>query len=351
MGNKVKSPKYLNLYEIQLMIDYILNNTPRPSFVQLNPKPLNIIVMLYTGLETEIQKKIQTNIDSRFSIIHFNEKISLEQLYNRFTYNSYKLKLNYNYNLLLQNYSNLINYQSIEHMFSYSEYIKSKTLFDTTQFKMYCRPNKITKYNLIAMDCEMYETTKGDELGRITILNYNGNILYDKYITTNNKILDYRTKYSGLTQELISNGISYNEAKQNILQIIGTNTTVVGHGLDNDLKVLKLYITNIIDTSYLYINTDGYKVGLNVLCKKYLNYTIHQGYHDSIEDALCCLKLLAQKTEYIYNFLYSHIEINHSENIKRVTLNNIIDANLYSGYKIILYTENNNKYISFIHKI
>lgn len=351
MSNKIKSPKYLNLYGIQLMVDYILNNTPRPSFIQLNPKPSNIIIMLYTGLETEIQKKIQTNINSKFLAVYFNEKISLEQLYHRFIYNSYKLKLNYNYELLLQNYSNLIEYQSIEHMFSYSEYVKSKTLFDTTQFKMYCRPNKITKYNLIAIDCEMYETTEGNELGRISILNYNGNILYDKYVTTNNKILDYRTKYSGLTQELISNGVSYNEVKQSILQIIGTNTTVVGHGLDNDLKVLKLYITNIIDTSYLYINTDGYKVGLNVLCKKYLNYTIHQGYHDSVEDALCCLKLLAQKTEYIYNFLHSQTKINNNKNIRYVTFNNIVDINLYPGYKIILYTENNNKYISFINKL
>lgn len=42
------------------------------------------------------------------------------------------------------------------------------------------------------------------------------------------------------------------DAQQHVLQFVGPDTFLVGHALDNDLKVLKLVHTKNLDTGILY---------------------------------------------------------------------------------------------------
>merc|ERR1712137_512061 len=125
---------------------------------------------------------------------------------------------------------------------------------------------------MVALDCEMMEVEGGlDQIGRVSIVNHHKEVLYDTFVKNTKPVIDYRTKYSGLTKSKIQQGKDFTEVIQEIQQIIGKNTIVVGHGIDNDLKLLQLYVENIIDTSYLYLNTDGYKINLGILSRKWLN--------------------------------------------------------------------------------
>ncbi len=71
--------------------------------------------------------------------------------------------------------------------------------------------------------------------------------------TTSEPVKDYRTHVSGITLELLENGVSFQEAQDAVCQIIYSDTIVVGHSLNNDLNVLKIQHWHIIDTSMLYM--------------------------------------------------------------------------------------------------
>lgn len=48
----------------------------------------------------------------------------------------------------------------------------------------------------------------GDEdmLARVSVVGYNGEVLYDTFVSPSEPIVDYRTKYSGVTKESLVNG-------------------------------------------------------------------------------------------------------------------------------------------------
>lgn len=56
---------------------------------------------------------------------------------------------------------------------------------------------------LLAMDCEMVTTKEGLELARVTIVDSGREVLIDELVVPTNEILDYNTKYSGITEELL----------------------------------------------------------------------------------------------------------------------------------------------------
>ncbi len=52
----------------------------------------------------------------------------------------------------------------------------------------------------VAIDCERVLTEGNKEsLARVSIVNYNGDTIYDTYVIPDEKVLDYRTWVSGVT--------------------------------------------------------------------------------------------------------------------------------------------------------
>ena len=78
---------------------------------------------------------------------------------------------------------------------------------------------------------------------------------------------------------------------------------MVGHGLENDLRAMRLVHTNTVDTTVLYPHFRGLptKNSLRYLTCKYLNRKIQSGEgisgggHDSAEDAIAALELAVLK--------------------------------------------------------
>ena len=63
----------------------------------------------------------------------------------------------------------------------------------------------------VAIDCEMVGVGyMGHEsaLARVSIVNYYGETLIDKYVKPRREIVDYRTPYSGITSKHLENGMA-----------------------------------------------------------------------------------------------------------------------------------------------
>ena len=84
-----------------------------------------------------------------------------------------------------------------------------------------------------------------------------------------------------------------------LLQILDSDTILVGHSLECDLQALKLAHPHVIDTSVIYQHSRGppSKPSLRWLSQKWLNRAIqqHETGHDSAEDAKACVDLLKLK--------------------------------------------------------
>ncbi|KAF9143405.1 hypothetical protein BG015_000430 [Linnemannia schmuckeri] len=157
------------------------------------------------------------------------------------------------------------------------------------------------KRKLVAMDCEMCLTEQGSELTRITLIGEDGKVIYDELVLPTNPITDYLTKYSGMTAERLS-GVTTRlvDVQKKLKELINYDTILIGHSLENDMKVLKFAHPFIIDTARTYHHTRGppSRPSLKWLAHRWLERKIQNGGdngHDSIEDALTCLDLIKLK--------------------------------------------------------
>ena len=130
--------------------------------------------------------------------------------------------------------------------------------------------------SIIGLDCEMVRCEDGLNLARVTIIDKNFEVIYDKYIKPNTVIIDYLTQYSGITEEImLETSLTDEEAREQVRQLISENTIICGHSLENDLFHLKIKHNRIIDTSVIYSHpVPGFKFSLKTLSMKYLKKRI-----------------------------------------------------------------------------
>ncbi|WWC68355.1 uncharacterized protein I206_102280 [Kwoniella pini CBS 10737] len=159
------------------------------------------------------------------------------------------------------------------------------------------------KYNnVVAMDCEMIHTTAGISLGRVTIVDENGEILLDELVRQTVPVLDVNTRFSGLTNDDLDKAIMDLPAvRAAACMFIGPDTIIVGHGLENDLRALRLLHTKIIDTAIVFPHDKGppFRRALRDIVKEKLGYFIQDRTsdlgHSSAVDAKSTLDVLKWK--------------------------------------------------------
>ncbi|KAI4825898.1 hypothetical protein KUCAC02_021559 [Chaenocephalus aceratus] len=156
---------------------------------------------------------------------------------------------------------------------------------------------------VVALDCEMVGTGPGGRcsaLARCSVLDYHGNVLYDKYVRPCHPVTDYRTRWSGIRRHHLYNAVPFNQAREEILSIL-EGKVVVGHAIYNDFEVLDTVlpghmVRDTCTTRYL-SRLAGFPrercSSLKILAIKLLDRKIQVGKrgHCSVEDALASLDL------------------------------------------------------------
>ncbi|XP_067411767.1 apoptosis-enhancing nuclease [Emydura macquarii macquarii] len=155
----------------------------------------------------------------------------------------------------------------------------------------------------VAVDCEMVGTGPGgklSELARCTVVDYNGDVVYDKYIRPELPIMDYRTRWSGITKQHMQNATPFSAAQREILKIL-KDKIVVGHAIHNDFRALKYFHPKSRTRDTSRIPLLNRKAGLPVkvsaslksLARQLLHKRIQVGRkgHSSVEDARTSMEL------------------------------------------------------------
>jgi len=93
---------------------------------------------------------------------------------------------------------------------------------------------------VFALDCEMSYTTYGLELTRVTVVDTDMQVVYDTFVKPDNEIVDYNTRFSGVTEaDLADTSISLRDVQAVLLSMFSADTVLIGHSLESDLLALK----------------------------------------------------------------------------------------------------------------
>lgn len=346
---KPKELRRLRIDHIQRMLCWIFNAAKRPSFLPLRakdrPSSVNIVRLTSSQSISRLLRRFNTKNTARI-----NEKIPPEMFLDCLFRDGNCEQLAPCLDFIRPENLEFIPTVEFEMLYSSGVFVDSEASLEKLDLSRYRRPCGSERRGIVALDVEKVLTTAGKELGRVTVVDGCGEAVYDRIIRPENPVVDYLTRYSGLTKNIVDSGIDVQTARKEVRELIGSSTVIVGHGIENDLSSLELYHDRIIDTAHLFLNPDGRKISLVQLSRKYLNKTIQTDTHDSRIDALTCLHLLSIKIQHMINLTNS--ESTRIDLRAEVTTRNIADLlNHEEGHvKIACCSHQELKHIAKIHK-
>ena len=153
---------------------------------------------------------------------------------------------------------------------------------------------------MYSIDCEMCITAAGLELTRVSVVNYGGHAIYDRLVLPPRSIVDYNTRYSGISAKTLE-GISTTlvDVRRDLRKLLPRNAIIMGHSPENDFRALRLVHTRVVDTALCFAHPSGppYKPALRHLAERHLGRSIQgsSAGHDSIEDARAVMDLVRMK--------------------------------------------------------
>eukprot|EP00752_Nemacystus_decipiens_P001310 g1300.t1 len=159
------------------------------------------------------------------------------------------------------------------------------------------------KAQYVALDCEMVGVGPGgcrSALARCCLVDWEGNVIYDKHVTPNERVTDFRTFVSGVKANHLKGGLRLRQCQGEVAAIL-KDRVLVGHALSNDLKALMMSHPPraMRDTAAYrpYQKAHGKTGGklrpksLKVLSQEHLERTIQSGQHNPAEDARAAMDL------------------------------------------------------------
>ena len=104
--------------------------------------------------------------------------------------------------------------------------------------------NAKMKSNYVGLDCEMVGiglSGKQSALARCCMVDFEGEVIYDRYVRPKGFVTDFRTQWSGIRKQDLRAGeaITLLECQQDVTALL-KDKFLVGHALKNDLDVLML---------------------------------------------------------------------------------------------------------------
>ncbi|KAF8913993.1 ribonuclease H-like domain-containing protein [Gymnopilus junonius] len=158
-----------------------------------------------------------------------------------------------------------------------------------------------TKLDVVALDCEMIYTTGGMRVARVSVVDGSGKQVLDELVRMDDgvHVIDYNTRFSGINKENHATALlTLASIRDSLDTLIGSDTILIGHALDNDLKTLRIIHHKCIDTALLFPHRAGppYRRSLKDLVREKLGKMIQMGDategHSSLEDASSTLDLV-----------------------------------------------------------
>jgi len=162
--------------------------------------------------------------------------------------------------------------------------------------------------SIIALDGEFVGIGPGgstDALARISVVDYDEAVLYDRFVQVDTRVVDFRTPYSGIQPHHLQDPscVPFAEAQRAVASLM-KGRIIVGHELRKDLTVLQLSHPrrHIRDTAhYLRLRRllpmrTFRTPSLRTLAAELLDQVIQKGTahgpgHDSVEDATTALRI------------------------------------------------------------
>ncbi|KAL5527323.1 hypothetical protein ACEPAG_6114 [Sanghuangporus baumii] len=159
-----------------------------------------------------------------------------------------------------------------------------------------------TALDVICLDCEMIYTTGGARVARVSIVDGSGKEIFDELVKMDDEVevIDYNTRFSGITEEEYEKKalLPLKSIRRALDAYINSNTIIVGHALENDLKTLRMVHLRCVDTAVLFPHRSGppYRRALRDLTREVLGRSIQTGGgtsgHSSVEDSIATLDLV-----------------------------------------------------------
>ncbi|KAL5508315.1 REX3 [Sanghuangporus vaninii] len=159
-----------------------------------------------------------------------------------------------------------------------------------------------TALDVVCLDCEMIYTTGGARVARVSAVDGSGKEIFDELVKMDDEVevIDYNTRFSGITEEEYEKNalLPLKSIRRALDAYINSNTIIVGHALENDLKTLRMVHLRCVDTAVLFPHRSGspYRRALRDLTREVLGRSIQTGGgtsgHSSVEDSIATLDLV-----------------------------------------------------------
>ncbi|KAG8899811.1 RNA exonuclease 3 [Tulasnella sp. 403] len=160
---------------------------------------------------------------------------------------------------------------------------------------------------IVAIDCEMIYTTAGMSVARVSVVDEMGSKVFDELVKPSPgvDVLDFNSRFSGV-HSLNEATMDLSDIREALTSVIGPDTIIIGHAVDNDLKTLRIVHHKIVDTIALFPHPEGppRRRALRDVASEVLGRTIQAGAsssgetgmgtvgHSSLEDARATLDLV-----------------------------------------------------------
>ena len=144
----------------------------------------------------------------------------------------------------------------------------------------------------VALDCEMVESSTIEHmLARVSIVDYDGRVLYDVFVKPREEVTDYRTSITGITEDILRRrGERFQTVRSKVVDIL-KDKIVVGHAVHHDFEALEIprpdnsLIRDTCLNPALKPPNRKQTPSLRLLCEYWLDKKVQEGSHSSIEDA------------------------------------------------------------------
>jgi len=302
----------LKVYDLHQLILWILQcNVAAPKWIQVrhkhavrqvvliqvdgltkdNATPLPVFQNIFTTKHC-YPLRIETSIFSVNGVSENYLKVDMNKILKKKADSSYRGRSWSLENFLLSKAEMRANLYPKEDQPEYKDFLNTK---DWSEAKV--------PHDLLAIDCEMVQTSQGLELCQCSVVDVEGNTLMNHHVKPRREIICYYTKWSGVSAETL-NGVTrrVEDIQDELRRWITNKTILVGHSLENDLKALQIIHHRVIDTAILFPHQIGRrKYSLKYLAKRYLKRNIQKGDgtsgHNPVEDAIAALELMILKVK------------------------------------------------------